>query len=162
MPVANRKVDVFKVLDMQGGDKDKCWLFKGVLNGKGLPYFQYSEHGVGMKRLAYRITYELLHGVSLTSDQLLLHQCDTPACCNPHHTRIGTHKENMQDMRKRQRHGALSHHMVINIRRLADAPRSMSPDELSELYGVAPQTIRDVINRVTYRDVVATEEPKQE
>lgn len=31
-------------------------------------------------------------------NMILLHSCDNPKCCNPAHLRLGTHKENTQDM----------------------------------------------------------------
>lgn len=35
---------------------------------------------------------------------LVLHSCDTPACVNPDHLRVGTPLDNMQDKMKRNRH----------------------------------------------------------
>jgi hypothetical protein len=86
--------------------------------------------------------YELVHGVSLGSTQLILHSCDNGdwpiGCCNPYHLRVGTPQENSNDMIARQRHG-LPHAVVRNIRRLLSEGRPQS--EIAELYGISRETV---------------------
>lgn len=36
----------------------------------------------------------------------VMHTCDTPACVNPAHLRVGTHKENIDDMVQKRRHAS--------------------------------------------------------
>lgn len=87
--------NVFEMVDMQSGDTDSCWPFKGALSGTdGRPYITVD----GKKLLAYRVIFELTFGVTLERKDVLLHQCDHPWCCNPHHLHRGDHAQNMKDM----------------------------------------------------------------
>lgn len=74
-----------------------CWLWAGSLNNKG-----YGRINVGGKvLLAHRVSYEMEYG--LTRKDIILHICDEPKCVNPKHLRIGSYKDNTQDMYKKGR-----------------------------------------------------------
>lgn len=139
-----KATDVFKKLDMSGGPST-CWLFQGELNSKGLPYVQYK----GKKLLAYRMTYELTHG-PVPNGHVVRHSCDTPACCNPHHLTTGTQQDNMNDMKERDRHGAPAH-VVRAIRKLWE--NGDTHVAIAEKYGLARQTVTDIINKTTHKHV---------
>lgn len=73
------------------------------------PYAKETRQGYGMIRhgglylKAYRVMYELFVG-AIPPGASVLHSCDNPSCVNPAHLRIGTHAENMADMKSRNRH----------------------------------------------------------
>lgn len=140
----NKREDVFRLCDMQGGDRAKCWLWKGALNDKGLPYISIE----GRKYIAYRVSFELVHG-PLNDGELPMHSCDTPACVNPWHLQRGTHKTNMEDMKRKHRHG-MSFYVVRAIRKLA-AEGIPIPD-IAKRYGIGVQTARDIVNEVTHKE----------
>ena len=141
---ANKPVDVFRHINMHNGDQSVCWEWEGSFDKKGRPLFPL----MGTKKIAYRLVYELVFGVSLTPEQLLLHQCDHPWCCNPYHVKIGTHQENMDEMKDRERHGLPK--IVVNaIRTLAkDIPHAT----IAERYGVSRETVRDIVNERTHKE----------
>ena len=53
------------------------------------------------KRLAHRSSYA--EYVGDPGKQLVLHKCDTPACVNPDHLRLGSHSENALDATRKLR-----------------------------------------------------------
>jgi hypothetical protein len=142
---ANKLTDVFRHIDMKGGDTSQCWPWTSGLNKDGRPYFTYQ----GKKLLAYRVTYDLFHAEPL-GDRLALHQCDNEICCNPHHINPGEHQKNMDEMKERQRHG-LPHHTVRAIRKLCEGDRAVK--EIADLYGISETTVRDIRDRKNYQHV---------
>ena len=145
----NEPVDVFKHYQIL--NDDECWPWLGPWGGRSgierRPYFQAG----GKRQIAYRWCYELVHGITLTPDQLILHSCDHGSypvgCGNVAHMRIGTHDDNMQDMTGRARHG-LSHSVVRAIRKLLEQGRTQ--EEIATLYGVSREAISAIATRRAY------------
>lgn len=145
LSMANKPTDVFKLIDMTPGP-DKCWPWKGVLARNGRPYFTLN----GKKRLAYDVVRELVTGVSLKPGELNRHSCDHEWCCNWRHLTVGTHIENMMDMKQRERHG-LPHHTVKAIKRLLAANRTHQ--EIADLYGISREEVSAINQGRVYQHV---------
>ena len=148
----NDPVDIFKYYDMKG--EDECWAYIGRAWGgqprERRPYFM----AAGRRQIAYRWVYELVHGVILTSDQLILHSCDNGGypigCGNPAHMRVGTNQANMDDMKDRARHG-MPATVVRAIRTLLE--RGRPQQEIADLYGVSRETISAIATQRVYRHI---------
>ena len=125
---------------MQNGDESVCWEWKGSLNkSDGRPYFTCD----GSRKLAYRIVYELVTGEELPNGIVVRHNCDNPRCCNPTHLTVGTHQDNMNDMKDRERHG-VPKTVLRSIRKLLEDGRSHQ--DIADLYGLSREAITAINN----------------
>lgn len=81
-----------------------CWLWTGCINPDN-GYGQISwavRYGRSRPVTTHRVAWELTHG-PIPEGQSVLHHCDVPACVNPDHLFLGTHKHNMEDAARKQR-----------------------------------------------------------
>ena len=135
----NIPTDVFKTMDMHDGDINACWEWKGKPNAKdGRPYITIE----GARRPAYVIVLEL-HTGEHAGGRYALHSCDNRICCNPHHLSWGTHQDNMDDMKERDRHG-LPRTVIRAIHKLLEG--TATHQEIADLYGVSRETITGINN----------------
>lgn len=88
-------------VDSTGGD-DACWPWTKGTNRSGYGFVKWD----GACRYAHRVAYELYSLLPLDPDVVLLHLCDNPPCCNPHHLQPGTHRDNRADCVAKQRQAA--------------------------------------------------------
>lgn len=144
-------IDVFQLIKMNG--PDECWPWLGSWGGRSRdrrPYFMAQRR----RQMAYRWVYELVHGVELTPEQMILHSCDNGGwpigCCSPNHLRIGTQAENTQDMTDRQRHG-LPATVVRAIRRLIE--QEVTQEAIAKLYGLTRETVSAIATKRAYKHI---------
>lgn len=124
-------------------DANGCWLYTwATVQGKG--YGTLSVHG--KRRDVHRALWEELHG-ELQPHEHVLHKCDVRRCCNPDHLYVGTHDQNMVDMKVRGRavRGEQSHLSRLTYEQAAAIRQSdESSAVLAERHGVARESINNI------------------
>lgn len=83
-------------VDRSGG-AEACWPWKDAASFRN----GYGMFRIGWKKpivQASRHSYEITHGVTLATEQFVMHKCDNPPCCNPAHLELGDAQANNADM----------------------------------------------------------------
>ncbi|MEV8324602.1 HNH endonuclease [Kitasatospora sp. NPDC056731] len=128
-----------------------CWIWIGATN-----YWGYGKLRVDKRDyIAHRWSYEMANG-SIPAGFFVLHRCDHPGCVRPSHLRLGTARDNTQDMHGKGRaanlgplgmansHAKLTDEEVIAIRVRFEAGELISALALE--HGVNRSTISQIVN----------------
>jgi hypothetical protein len=127
-----------------------CWLWTGVIASNG--YGRVTDPGRGQTG-AHQMAWRLAGG-SLLTRKHVLHKCDVRACVNPAHLFLGSHADNMADMKAKGRRVYARQFTDDDIRRIRLLDASGTPQaDLATEYGVTPSMISSIVRRVTYRHV---------
>lgn len=76
--------------------KTECIEWDGALSENGYGRFRFG--GMKKKIFAHRRSWELTYG-DVPPGLFVLHRCDNRKCFNPEHLFLGTHSDNMHDMK---------------------------------------------------------------
>lgn len=82
-------------------DASGCWLWIGSVGSHGYGQFA-SVHGHG-PLATHRYAWERRHDRPVPCGMMVLHRCDVKRCVNPDHLFLGTHQDNMTDMKQKGR-----------------------------------------------------------
>ena len=148
--IYQRRCKIFdsKIIEAKNG----CWIWTGLKNNKG-----YGILAQGI--LPHRFSYERFKG-KIPPGLCVMHQCDTPLCCSPHHLILGTIAENNKDMSKKGRNAIgekhhnskLNNSKVLEIRRLFKE-KLKNKTELAEMFGVERNAIWKVVTHKSWKNV---------
>ncbi len=131
-----------------------CWLWTGAV----------IVHGYGNLRIrddntaAHRMSWELAYG-PVPEGLWVLHRCDVKLCVRPDHLFLGTHRDNMNDMKAKGRQAAGIRHpaakltieAVLTIR--CGAHDAAARAELAQINGVSVSTVKAIQNGRLWRHV---------
>jgi DNA-binding XRE family transcriptional regulator len=127
-------------------NENGCWIWTAARTQGGYGALWLD----GEVKYAHRVVGVLFLALDENSGKYVLHECDTPACCNPNHLRIGTHSQNMADASAKGRLAKkLTPNDVIEIRRLRAAGHTQQ--DLADRFDVSRMTIRQIERRETWR-----------
>ena len=131
-------------------DKESCWNWNGEFYHDG-----YGKISLRNKKFAaHRMSYSLNFGC-VPAGLFVCHKCDNKACVNPNHLFLGTHEDNMRDMRNKGRRkegrAKVTPEQVIEIRKKWQ--EGFSTAQIAKSYGVRTALILRVVKFRTWRDV---------
>lgn len=146
-------VKFYEKVDSSKGP-DSCWRWRGYLNEKGYGVFKVSE----VKFYAHRVAYALANG-AIPDGGVIMHMCNNTNCCNPGHLKLGTLYENNRhkvecgrsSLRKKKKYVRLTAEEVATIKLRVKLQHSKA--SICSSYGCNIQTIYDIVNGKTWRDV---------
>jgi hypothetical protein len=126
-----------------------CWIWMGCIIGRRLKH-QYGLFNSGRGNvLCHRFSWEIHNALEVPYGMHVLHRCDVTCCVNPYHLFLGTHQDNMRDMRAKGRgrgqpgttnsKNKLSNKDVEFIRE--ERRRGVTCEVLADNFGVVHSTI---------------------
>lgn len=144
-----------------------CWLWTAAIGHWGYGKLRVNKRWC----LAHRCSYEMANG-PIPRGCLILHRCDIPACVRPSHLRLGTARDNTQDMRSKGRaadvgapgmrnsHAKLTDQQVVDIRTRFEGGELIRA--LAAEHGVHHKTVSDIVNGRRWKHLEGpTREPRQ-
>jgi hypothetical protein len=152
------KIRFWKKVDIK--EENECWNWIGCL--------YYKKEGYGgitinkKPERSHRVALFIIKGPPPTDKPCVLHSCkQNRLCCNPNHLRYGTHKENMIDRKNdgttyivkgsNHQNSKLTEEQLREIRQKY-IPYKYSMTKLAIEYNVCSETIRRLINGITYKE----------
>ncbi len=118
-----------------------CWIWKGAKT-----VFGYGCISINGKQInTHRYSYEY-HIGEIPDGMMVCHNCDRPACVNPKHLFLGTCKENVKDMLKKERRLGTS--TKLSIEDVKEINRLLQKDidtyRIAEMFSVSYATISHI------------------
>lgn len=131
-----------------------CWLWLGTVTTRG--YGQLRRGGQDEPLVSAHVAaWEVHNNARVPSGLLVCHTCDVRACVNPGHLFVGTHQENMDDMKRKGRKSVprgedrpghvLTSESVASIR-IRYANGGIFQRHLAEEFGVSESAINHIVN----------------
>lgn len=152
------KVNKQEPLTSHAPELGPCWVWTGAKGAWG-----YGRLTVkAQRKLAHRFSFEIANG-PIPKGMFVLHRCDNPSCVRPDHLRMGTPKENTQDMYVRRRaalmgpkgesnsHAKLTEAQVIQIRNRFS--RGELIVRMAAEFGMDVTSVSKIVNGRSWRHV---------
>jgi len=128
----------------------RCWVWTGV---KQWGYGIISDAGKPWK--AHRWSYRYHRG-DLPDNLVVCHKCDNRECVNPGHLFLGTHQDNFDDMKSKDRSARGERHRNAkltdeDVKFIRNYRGDMTRYDLADKFGVKYGAITAVLNRTTWK-----------
>lgn len=134
-----------------------CWVWHAAKGGRTARYIRgsFSVTGGRKSEPAPRASWKLYRG-DIPPGMQVLHQCDNPLCVNPDHLFLGTHADNMADMKEKRRStfGERSAKTKFSEAQVREILTSTEPNTvIAQRFGVDRATISNIRRRKHWRHI---------
>lgn len=153
--------DMMKIIESIVENENGCKIWPMGVNSAGYGHFSIKNKSYNVSRLLYMTIYPGKY------ERLVVrHKCDIRSCCNINHLEIGTQRENILDIRNRERNlfggptkvprgeiagrSKLTEIQVIEIRNLYP---EYSMIKLAKKYQVNSSTIDAILKKRSWRHI---------
>jgi len=137
---------------------DSCWVYSKSIEGSGYGYICVNGKTIGAHRFSY-----LIHYGKIPHKMFVCHSCDNPSCVNPKHLFLGSHKDNMQDMVKKNRgslkkgaHRPIAKLTETEVKEIFNLSGDLSQRELAKKFSVSQGLISNILNHKSWKIVTAS------
>ena len=153
------KTDYIRFMTFIKINKDSgCWEWQGATKFYGYGSFRFEDKNWAAHRWIFT------HKNGPIEDKLsVCHKCDNPKCCNIKHLFIGTHKENMKDMKEKKRgvapkgenngHSKFSDKRVIELREEYKLGK-LNIAEIARREKVSKSSMNSILKGKTYKHLL--------
>jgi hypothetical protein len=128
---------------------ESCWLWSGRRNNHGYGQLRFRNKQWVASRFAW-----LIFKGPIPAGMCVLHRCDVPACVNPDHLFLGSHADNMRDMKKKGRGrdatGEANSRAKLkeaDVRAIRVLKGQVSYAQIAEKFGVSSGMVSMIVNR---------------
>jgi len=132
-----------------------CWEWQGAKDKDG--YGKFSLKSLRTHRYSW-----VMHFGKIPKGVFVLHHCDNPSCVRPSHLWLGTHQDNMDDMRRKGRENfakgeghsqaKITNKVVRKIRELSKRPE-LTQEKIGEMFGISQTQTGRIIRKKLWRHV---------
>lgn len=128
--------------------KEGCWDWLGA---KQKMYGCFSYFYKTMR--AHRASW-IIHRGPIPINMHVLHECDNPTCTNPDHLFLGTHRDNMVDMRKKEYHKQYSKLTLDEVREIKKLLNNkIKQIDIAKQFNVNFVTIHDIKHGKSWKNI---------
>lgn len=142
-----------------------CWIWQKGKNKKGYGWISVN----GKCQYVHRVMMAVMLGRLLASNEVVMHECDNPSCCNPKHLILGDLWKNIADAIAKGRHNPRRKKKTRRLKveevlliKLALKFGRQGVRPLAFRFGCGEQTIRDIRDNNSWQKVLLPEQEKPE
>lgn len=122
---------------------DKCWEWRASVTRHGYGKIGVAGRGHGFHVGAHRVSYEIHFG-AIPEGLHVLHRCDNPPCVNPDHLFLGTHQDNVNDMRAKGRGKCFRRLDEASVREIKRLVPTHTHRQIADLFDISTSAVQHI------------------